>query len=185
MLETNTRNTTVEQALYDPKIKRDLLSHAQRLTKQQEDAEDLVQETIIKAREKQEKFKNGSNIRWRLYTIMYNTFINTYRKKTKHINIQENYFAEYTWHHTTYNEWESNIEYQSITEHIEHIKENLAKAFQLSYQWYEYKEIASLFNLPIWTVKGNIYKARQHIQKLLIKSDQDYTHYRKENSPLR
>jgi DNA-directed RNA polymerase specialized sigma24 family protein len=63
MLETNIKRTTVEQAISDPKIRKDLSSHARNFTKQKEDAEDLVQETITKAREKQEKFKDGSNIR--------------------------------------------------------------------------------------------------------------------------
>ena len=58
-----------------------LRSLALKLTHHSEDAEDLIQETFFKALKNQSKFKEGTNLKGWLYTILRNTFINNYRKK--------------------------------------------------------------------------------------------------------
>ena len=60
-----------------------LKPHAMRLTRDSHDAEDLIQETIIRALTNEDKFQEGTNIRAWLFTIMRNIFINDYRKKSK------------------------------------------------------------------------------------------------------
>ena len=60
-----------------------LKPHAMRLTRNMHDAEDLIQETIIRALTNEDKFQEGTNIKAWLFTIMRNIFINDYRKKSK------------------------------------------------------------------------------------------------------
>jgi RNA polymerase sigma-70 factor (ECF subfamily) len=60
-----------------------LKPHAMRLTRDINDAEDLIQETIVRALTNEDKFQEGTNIKAWLFTIMKNIFINDYRKKSK------------------------------------------------------------------------------------------------------
>ncbi|HNB49820.1 MAG TPA: RNA polymerase sigma factor, partial [Chitinophagales bacterium] len=60
-----------------------LKPHAMRLTSNIYDAEDLIQETIVRALVNEDKFQEGTNIKAWLFTIMKNIFINDYRKKSK------------------------------------------------------------------------------------------------------
>ena len=60
-----------------------LKPHAMKLTRDINDAEDLIQETIVRALINEDKFQEGTNIRAWLFTIMKNIFINDYRKKSK------------------------------------------------------------------------------------------------------
>ncbi|MEA2327226.1 MAG: hypothetical protein QOE68_2185, partial [Thermoanaerobaculia bacterium] len=58
-----------------------LYNTAYRMTRNSEDAEDLVQETYLKAYKYYDKFEEGTNFKAWLFKIMKNTFINNYRKK--------------------------------------------------------------------------------------------------------
>lgn len=60
------------------------------LTKDQETAKDLLQETMFRALSNQEKYSVGTNIKAWLYTIMRNIFINNYRRKSKQNTIFDN-----------------------------------------------------------------------------------------------
>jgi len=60
-----------------------LFSHAMRFTKDEDDAKDLVQDTLVKGIRFCEKFDNGTNVKGWLYVIMRNTFINNYYKEQK------------------------------------------------------------------------------------------------------
>jgi RNA polymerase sigma-70 factor (ECF subfamily) len=60
-----------------------LRHYAYQLTRNVEDTNDLVQETMLKAYTYQDKFENGTNLKGWLYTIMKNTFINNYRRMVK------------------------------------------------------------------------------------------------------
>lgn len=173
-----TQVTWRETQLLSNEIQNKLSSYALLLTKNTTDAQDLTQETMVKAWKYKEKFQPWTNMQARLYTIMRNTFIDACRKKTKNIHINEKYFAEYTWYHTTYNEWESQIEYDNIINQIENISPTIGEPFYLSYIGYKYEEIAKLFNIPLWTVKARIYRARQELQTSLIQIDANYIHRR-------
>jgi RNA polymerase sigma-70 factor (ECF subfamily) len=60
-----------------------LRSYAYQLTRNVEDTNDLVQDTMLKALTYQDKFTDGTNLKGWLYTIMKNTFINNYRRMVK------------------------------------------------------------------------------------------------------
>src|SRR6056300_546994 len=64
---------------------------AMKLTKRQDDAQDLIQDTYFKALKNKDKFATGTNLKGWLYTIMKNTFINNYRRKK-----QQNTFVDET-----------------------------------------------------------------------------------------
>jgi len=63
---------------------------ALKLTADNEDAEDLLQETFLKALKYKDKFQEKTNLKAWLYTIMKNTFINNYRRKVKRKTIMDN-----------------------------------------------------------------------------------------------
>jgi len=180
-----TRTLSIQETIQDKEIWQELLSYANFLTKDSDNAKDLLQETLLKALKYKASFTPWTNSKARLYTIMKNTFIDMCRKEKKYIKIEDWFFAAYTWHHTTYNEWESKIWCQDIEEYIANIEENLAKAFLLSYEWYKYKEIAYIFDIPIWTVKARIHRARQELQKALIQKNPHYKYRLKKNYRLR
>src|SRR5437868_13265927 len=60
-----------------------LRHYAYQLTRNTEDTNDLVQDTMLKAFTYQDKFADGTNLKGWLYTIMKNTFINNYRRMVK------------------------------------------------------------------------------------------------------
>ena len=61
-------------------IQNELYRYALKLTCSRNEADDLVQETTLKALDNEEKYTSGTNMKGWLYTIMYNLFINNYRK---------------------------------------------------------------------------------------------------------
>ncbi|XQP84045.1 MAG: sigma-70 family RNA polymerase sigma factor [Candidatus Pollutiaquabacter aromativorans] len=62
---------------------RPLKAYAMKLTQDSEEANDLVQDTVLKALTNEEKFAAGTNLKGWLYTIMKNIFINKYRRAMK------------------------------------------------------------------------------------------------------
>jgi RNA polymerase sigma factor (sigma-70 family) len=78
---------------------------ALKLTRDMDDAEDLIQETMFRAFSNEDKFQNGTKLKAWLYTIMKNIFINNYRKKVKRNTIVDNsdnqYFIDSVSHTTT------------------------------------------------------------------------------------
>jgi len=75
--------TTLEFSYLLDKMSRSLKPFAMRLTKNVEDANDLMQETILKAFNNRDKFSDGTNLKAWLYTIMKNTFITNYQRMVR------------------------------------------------------------------------------------------------------
>ena len=72
-----------------------LRKYAYQLTRNIDDTDDLVQETMLKAFTYQDKFQEGTNLKGWLYTIMKNTFINNYRRMIKRNTFIDNTNNEY------------------------------------------------------------------------------------------
>src|ERR1041385_2042936 len=73
-----------------------LFANGMRLTHRQADAEDLVQETVLRAFRFFDRFERGSNVKAWLLRIQYNTFVNRYRRNTKEREIKESMVHEPT-----------------------------------------------------------------------------------------
>ena len=141
-----------------------------RFTRDRDESLDLVQDTLLKALLYREKFRDDTNLKGWLFTIMRNTFINRYRKaqriRVDHDHTNEFHFLNVEDKHT-FNLPDSQFEYRDIWKNVEQIKEELQVPFTMHASGYKYHEIADELMLPIGTVKNRIFQARKEIQKKL------------------
>lgn len=148
-----------------------LKPHAMRLTRDINDAEDLIQETIVKALTNEDKFQDGTNIKAWLFTIMRNIFINDYRKKSKRnviIDTTDNLFYLNA-SATISNAGERTFVMNDIRNALMKISNELRVPFMMHYKGYKYNEIAEQLNLPLGTVKSRIFFARKELFDILGK----------------
>ena len=142
-----------------------------KLTRDINDAEDLIQETIYRALSNEDKFQEGTNIRAWLFTIMKNIFINDYRKKIKRntlIDSTDNLYYINT-SSTISNEGERAFVMNDIKNALMKISHELRVPFLMHYKGYKYHEISEQLNLPLGTVKSRIFFARKELKTLLEK----------------
>lgn len=147
-----------------------LFSYALRLTRSRQDAEDLVQETTMKAYRHREKFAPGTNFKGWISTIMRNTFINQYRKqKTRqHINQPvEDLTRVIENKNVINNSGEQNLRMEELKLMMSSIRDIYTVPFLMYYQGYEYKEIADKLSVPIGTVKSRIFQARIKMKSMI------------------
>jgi len=141
-----------------------------RFTSDRDESLDLVQDTLLKALTYQDKFREDTNLKGWLFTIMRNTFINDYRKnqraKTSRDYTKDLHFLNVEDKHT-FNEPAANFEYQNMWDHINSLRDELLIPFKMHTSGYKYHEIAIHQNIPIGTVKNRIFNARKEIQKKL------------------
>jgi RNA polymerase sigma-70 factor (ECF subfamily) len=152
------------------KLERLLFSFALRLTSNRADAEDLMQETSLRAYRHKEKFAKGTNFKSWVSTIMRNAYINRYRKmKTRrHINNSiENYSYALENTNTVPNQGEHDLRLQELKKMLNSVGDLYSVPFLMFHRGYEYKEIAEKLNIPIGTVKSRIFLARQRMKKMI------------------
>jgi len=157
----------------------EVISHSQtlypfalNLTRNTDDAQDLVQETMLRSLLYANKFASGTNLKAWLYTIMRNVFINNYRRQTKHRVVSDtNEDGEriQAYERTTYNAGESNLTMREIENAMENISLDFSVPFMMHYHGYKYDEIAHTMKLPLGTVKSRIFFARKALQKRLTR----------------
>lgn len=142
-----------------------------RFTLNPEESQDLVQDTILKAITYRDKFRENTNLKGWLFTIMRNTFINQYRKnqreKTNVDPTKELYYLNVEDPHT-FNRPEKSVEFKEIWRNVNALREDLLVPFKMYTTGYKYHEIAEHLNIPIGTVKNRIFHARKEIQKKLV-----------------
>lgn len=144
---------------------------AMNLTRNADDAKDLVQETLLKALSNRDKFNAGTNLKAWLYTIMRNTFINNYNKITKRSSQIDS--AEYLQYMTnddsfvTVNKGTAAFVMRDIKAAIAKLNEEHRTPFMMYYIGYKYLEIAEKLNIPIGTVKNRIHIARKELKRML------------------
>lgn len=153
------------------KVSYSLKPAAMNLTRDADDAKDLVQETLLKALVNKEKFKTGTNLKAWLYTIMRNTFINNYNKITKRSsNIDStdvfNYFKTDE-NYTIVNGAASEFVVNDINDAISKLNDEYRTPFLMYYIGYKYMEIAAKLGIPIGTVKNRIHLARKELKQVL------------------
>ncbi len=147
-----------------------LRSFTRKFTSDRDEALDLVQDTILKALTYKDKFREDTNLKGWLFTIMRNTFINNYRKtqreKTSRDKTKDLYFLNVEDTHT-FNGPASNFEYHDIWKHVNTLRDELLTPFKMHTSGYKYHEIAEHLALPLGTVKNRIFQARKDIQQKL------------------
>ena len=147
-----------------------LLYYALFLTSDQEKAQDLLQETFLKALKYRDKFMPNTNFKAWIYTIMKNTFINNYRRNVKvkktfdgsGTEVQLKYHED-----KYYSSSESIYNSKEIIKSINSLEEEYKVPFNMFLDGYKYKEIAEDLTLPLGTVKSRIFFARKKLESAL------------------
>ena len=140
------------------------------LTKDNETAKDLMQETVYKALANREKYNAGTNVKAWMYTIMRNIFINNYRRRSRQHTIFDNNAGEYLMNHaksSVMNAAEINLRMKEIENAIHSLPEMFKQPFKLYFEGYKYNEIAHALNEPLGTIKSRIHFARKLLKEQL------------------
>ncbi len=141
-----------------------------RFTYDREESRDLVQDTLLRALQYRDKYRQDTNLKGWLFTIMRNTYINKYRKaqreKTSHDDSKELHRLHVEDHHT-FNRPGESVEFKEIWRTMNSVREDLLVPFRMHLSGYKYEEIASHLGIPVGTVKNRIFHARKEIQKKL------------------
>lgn len=139
---------------------------AYKFTSNRDDANDLAQETTLRALTNQTKFVNPTNLKGWLFTIMRNIFINQYRKARKAKTIidttDEKYFLN-VMDGYKYPQPDSVFSHKELVSKVEEMDPDLREPFEMHTKGYKYKEIAEKLQVPMGTVKSRIFQARKKL----------------------
>lgn len=147
-----------------------LYTFAVRLCRDKDDAEDLVQETFMKAFRFFDKFERGTNCKAWLFRILKNTYINKYRRDTREPDMVEYDVVEefYESIKSDYSD-SSNLEQRlfstmlddEVTEALESLPDDFRTVILLcDVEEFTYEEIAEFLDCPIGTVRSRLHRAR-------------------------
>jgi RNA polymerase sigma-70 factor (ECF subfamily) len=159
-----------------------LYSAALRMTRRPADAEDLVQETFLKAYRSFGTFEEGSNLRAWLYRILTNTYINMYRAKQRRPQESDLGDVEDLYLYRRIGSIEAAVASRSAEDQLfdlftdDEVKdalEGLPENFRLpvllaDVQGFSYKEIAEMLDIPIGTVMSRLHRGRKAMQRALV-----------------
>lgn len=172
-----------------------LYNMAFRLTRNPVDAEDLVQETYLKAYRHYEKFQKGTNLKAWLFRILKNTFINGYRKRQNRPT------------HSAFEDIEDSFESIVSDQAPQRIKDPEEVALQnvldedvqgaldslrddyrmvillVDIEGFSYKEAAEILDVPVGTVMSRLYRGRRTLEKVLLEYARSHGYLKKGEEP--
>ena len=151
-----------------------------RMTRSEAEAEDLVQETYIRAFRFREQFTPGTNLKAWLFRILTNTFINQYRRKaarpetTELDDVEESILYRHMRDVSPGSsspdpeaELIDNTLSSEVKEALEALPEKFRTTLLLDVEGFSYKEIAEMLDIPIGTVMSRLHRGRKFLQKRL------------------
>ncbi|MCM1378273.1 MAG: RNA polymerase sigma factor [Clostridium sp.] len=147
-----------------------LLSFAYQLTTNREAAEDLLQDTTLKALSNEEKYVENVNFKGWIFTIMRNIFINNYRQSVRQATVVDK--TEDLYHLNICQDSgldtpEGSFAVKEITKAVNEFNEDYRVPFNMYVAGYKYHEIAEKLGLPLGTVKSRIFFARKRLRNKL------------------
>lgn len=138
-------------------------------TRNEEDAKDLTQETMLKAITYSAQYKPQTNFKAWVFTIMRNIFINQYRRKVKSGTIFDRSGESYLLAQATGNT-DTPLNFvtgRELNKQIRTLGDEFRAPFEMHFEGFKYKEIADKLGIPIGTVKSRIFIARKKLMDLL------------------
>ena len=150
-------------------LRQQLYYFALSLTKDREDAQDLVQESTLRALTYRDRYQDNTNFRAWLYTIMKNTFINNHRrsKRTKSLMDSVERERSVVRQVRTSASSESTLVRSELESSLQRLESSFRQPFLLHHEGFKYQEIADQLGIPIGTVKSRIHQARQRLMGML------------------
>ena len=151
-------------------LQKHLIIFAYRLTSDKENARDLLQETNLKVLDYRDKFVHDTNFKAWTFTIMKNTFINSYRRSKLYTTINEQNNHSLTVHQIKSERTldpASMLESKELEKIVESIDDKFKVPFKMQQEGYKYREIAEILDLKLGTVKSRIFFARKKLIKQL------------------
>jgi RNA polymerase sigma-70 factor (ECF subfamily) len=166
-----------------------LYNTALRMTRNPQDAEDLVQETYLKAYKYYDKFTEGTNFKAWLFRILKNTFINSYRKRQQ--EPPQNAFDEIE------DVFESRVSSESssipnpeedalenvLDEDVQRALDALPDEYRMvvilaDLEDFSYQEIAEILEIPVGTVMSRLYRARRRLESEMLRYAKEHGYIR-------
>jgi RNA polymerase sigma-70 factor (ECF subfamily) len=157
-----------------------LYGAALRMTRNPQDAEDLVQETMLRAYRAFDRFEAGTNLKAWLFRILTNAYINTYRKRQREpqkVSADEveefDLYRELKNHDTQFEATPESIVLDSLVDSdiidaIDDLPEQFRLAVVLSdIEGFSYAEMAEIMDVPMGTVMSRLHRGRKALQKRL------------------
>lgn len=155
-----------------------LYNYALRMTGSSDDAEDLVQETYLKAYRFWDKYEKGTNIRAWLFRILRNSYINRYRKESKEpskVDYEEiqNYYNLVRAESSDENDLQQKMYGAALSDDVVRALEALPEDFRTAVilsdiEGFTYEEIAEFVDAPIGTVRSRLHRGRKLLQAELF-----------------
>lgn len=162
-----------------------LYAAALRLTRNERDAEDLVQDSVMRGYRFFDKFERGTNFRAWLFKILTNTFINGYRRQVKERTLgdeSERQSVEAQLFSSDATDQAQNPEdfliERVMSEDVIRAIDTLPIDFRMvviyaDLQEFSYKEIAEILDVPVGTVMSRLFRGRKQLQKALLARESD------------
>lgn len=154
---------------------------ALRMTRSEADAEDLVQETYIRAFRFREQFAPGTNLKAWLFRILTNTFINSYRRRQTQPEFTEldgvdefSLYKRMSDLRTSSGAGNPETVFldglvdSEVKDALGELPEKFRQVVLLDAEGFSYKEIAEMLDIPIGTVMSRLHRGRKFLQKRLL-----------------
>ena len=174
-----------------------LYNTAFRMTRNAEDAEDLVQESYLKAYKYYDKFQEGTNFKAWLFKILKNTFINNYRRRQQRPPQSDFAEIEESFETQVSDEVKRRIKSPEeelledvLDEDVQRALDDLPTDYRMAVvladlEGFSYKEIAEILELPVGTVMSRLYRGRKLLEASMLSYARDHGYLRDNAEPAK